>query len=365
MDLIYCYPWRIDPPAFVGKKIFEYLNIKKDKLPFEEIKVVTAPDFRSEVHRKFEDVELLNHKDLNNALSDSIVHVPVSPLVFPNIKFLLHVLAILKRRDIILNYHGDFYYGLRYVLNYGLFPALKLLPTYSSNKYLLKSATKLVVNSYFMSNLVRSKYDLENDVVIPNGIDSSWFDKSEKDLDLQGDPTILYHGRLSPEKGVDILIKGLSKVYQINPKMKLYIIGSGPQEEELKRLARDLGVSTRVEFLGIIHDLKSYLNAADVAIYPSVYEPFSLAVLEALSSLNGPVYYSNLAGIHDFVLRDGFNLKSFNPTVENVSSILMDVANGKYDKKIKHEQKAFAQRYEWNKVIDRYIKLYSSMIENY
>jgi len=97
-------------------------------------------------------------------------------------------------------------------------------------------------------------------------------------------------------------------------------------------------------------------------IYPSAYESFSLSILEAFSSASGPVYFSKLAGIYDFVVRDGYNLNAFEPTVENISRIFQDIINENYDKKIAVKQKEFARKYTWDKVITRYIEVYRDII---
>jgi len=100
----------------------------------------------------------------------------------------------------------------------------------------------------------------------------------------------------------------------------------------------------------------------DVAIYPSIYEPFSLAILEAFSSVNGPVYYSSHAGINDSVIRAGYSFNVFEPNVENITRIIKDIIEGNCDKEISRKQKEFARRYTHDNVVDHYIKIYNSMI---
>jgi len=218
-----------------------------------------------------------------------------------------------------------------------------------------------------MSNLVRSKYGVKNNVVIPNAIDDFWFDESNKtNIELDGDPAFFYHGRLAPEKGVDLLIKGFAKAISKDSKAKLYISGDGPQRKQLEKMCVEFGVQKRVIFLGYIDldQLKSYLSSVDAAIYPSIYEPFSLAILEAFSSVNGPVYYSSFAGIHDFVKRDGYDLNVFDPTIDNLTKIIKDIIEGNHDTQIAKQQKEFARRFTWDKIIDQYIRVYDNVLKN-
>lgn len=361
MDLIYYYPRRADAPSNVARNVFKYLMKREKELPFENIKLFTSPKYVEWVQRQFDNFKVITYKDLNRESKNCMIHIPVSPLIYPNSKFLLHLFAIFKRRKLILQEHGDARTEIRikWKTNLNVF----YVPAYIFQPYLLKSADRLIVHSYRISNLARSKYGVKNIVVIPNGIEDFWFDESDKtNIELDGDPNLFYHGRLSSEKGVDSLIKGFAKTIKGHPKMKLYISGVGPQQRQLERLTMELGIEKNVVFLGFVKQLKTYLEVVDGAIYPSRYEPFSLAILEAFSSMNGPVYYSNLAGINDFVVRDGYNLNAFDPTVENISKIIKEIIEGNYDVQVVRQQKEFARQYVWHRVIDQYIKLYNNFV---
>ena len=89
---------------------------------------------------------------------------------------------------------------------------------------------------------------------------------------------------------------------------------------------------------------------------------FSLAILEAFSSVNGPVYYSSHAGINDAVIRAGYSFNVFEPNVENITKIIKDIIEGNYGKKRSKKQKEFARRYTHNNIANLYIKIYDSMI---
>ena len=92
----------------------------------------------------------------------------------------------------------------------------------------------------------------------------------------------------------------------------------------MKSIVEEEGIINNVKFLGKIthNQIKMYLLSADLAIYPSRYEAFSLAILEAFATLNGIVFYSNKAGINDFVDNMNFELRSFEPTVDEIANII-------------------------------------------
>lgn len=109
---------------------------------------------------------------------------------------------------------------------------------------------------------------------------------------------LLYFGRLSQEKGVDVLLKALTKT-----KESLDIVGSGPEEMELKKLTEKLNLSNRVSFLGRKDplDLKKIISSAKAVIIPSVWlENMPLALLESLS-LDKIVIASNCGGIKEII----------------------------------------------------------------
>ena len=89
--------------------------------------------------------------------------------------------------------------------------------------------------------------------------------------------------RLNSQKGIDILIKAWNKVVQMENNLKLIILGSGPQELELKRLSESLKLADSVEFRGAVHDVEKYLRDADLFVLPSRAEGLSNSLLEAMS----------------------------------------------------------------------------------
>lgn len=364
MDLIYYYSSGIEAPDTVAKGVLKCLLKREKELPFDKIKLFVPIRDLEEMKEQFGDMEIITLNNLNRASKNCLIHIPVGPLIFPNSKFLLHLFAVFKRRKLILQEHGDTRTEMQIKWKYMHHLNIFYIPTYIFYPLLLKSADKLIVNSYWVSNLARSKYGIKNDVVIPNAIDDFWFDESNKtNIELDGEPTLFYHGRLSPEKGVDLLIEGFAKAIGDHSEAKLFILGDGLQRKQLEKLCVELGIKKNVIFLGYtdFDQLKSYLSGIDAAIYPSIYEPFSLAILEAFSSVNGPVYYSSLAGIHDFVIRNGYALNVFDPTIENISKIIKEIIGGRYDTRVAKQQKEFARRYTWDKVFDDYIKLYNSV----
>jgi len=103
----------------------------------------------------------------------------------------------------------------------------------------------------------------------------------------QGEILFLCAGRLAPIKAYDVALKAVAKVLPQHPDHKpvLLIAGDGPQRQELQELAINLGISRQIHFLGWTQpqEMNQLFYAADAFIQPSEFEPFGVAVLEAMS----------------------------------------------------------------------------------
>lgn len=97
-------------------------------------------------------------------------------------------------------------------------------------------------------------------------------------------PTLISVGRLIPSKGHDLLIRMLPEVIRRWPHARLQIVGDGPQLAELRRLACEVGVDDHVHLLGIRNDVPQLLQQADVFVYASWIEGFTLVVAEATAA---------------------------------------------------------------------------------
>ena len=127
----------------------------------------------------------------------------------------------------------------------------------------------------------------------------------------------IFIGRLSPEKGINQLIQ----VWKNFPDQKLKIIGSGPLENELKKLVRDYQLDN-VEFVGAvkIEEVLKLLSYAQFLILPTqVYETFGRVIIEAYSC-GKPVLASQIGAIEELIL-DGKTGLLFDPTnLEDITS---------------------------------------------
>jgi glycosyltransferase involved in cell wall biosynthesis len=146
--------------------------------------------------------------------------------------------------------------------------------------YLLKNMDCLIT----VSETGRKEYEAlglsENKIRnIPNGVRIPKTQKTQYDTMIN----VLASARLSREKGMDILLKAWTRITKQIHDVKLFILGEGPLQSDLKTLSSTLGLNRSVFFGGAVQDIEVYLREADVFVLPSRTEGLSNALLEAMS----------------------------------------------------------------------------------
>jgi GalNAc-alpha-(1->4)-GalNAc-alpha-(1->3)-diNAcBac-PP-undecaprenol alpha-1,4-N-acetyl-D-galactosaminyltransferase len=96
-------------------------------------------------------------------------------------------------------------------------------------------------------------------------------------------PTFLAVTRLVPQKAIDVLLKAAALAFVQLPEWRLAIVGDGPLREEMHLLSGDLGIASRVDWLGYQDDPVPYLKAAKFFVLTSRFEGSPNALLEAMA----------------------------------------------------------------------------------
>lgn len=123
---------------------------------------------------------------------------------------------------------------------------------------------------------------------------------------LTGAPLVGYAGRLSPEKGVGMLLRAFARARATVPDARLEIAGRGPEGESLRRAAADLGLGDAVELLGHLprRDLERRFERIWVQAVPSLWEePFGNTATEAQA--RGTAVFASRAGAFTETVEDG------------------------------------------------------------
>ena len=124
-------------------------------------------------------------------------------------------------------------------------------------------------------------------------------------------PMVLFCGRLSTQKGPDILMDAVPGILANRADAVVVFVGKGEMREDLERRAHEMNVGHAVRFVGSKSgvELADFFRAADVVVVPSRNEPFGIVVLEAWACAK-PVVVSNCGGPGEFVRHedDGFHV---------------------------------------------------------
>ena len=139
--------------------------------------------------------------------------------------------------------------------------------------------------------------------VVPNGIEVLRFAAPRPAHAGRGAIQLLCVGRLAEQKGLDVMLQALPAVRSAMGPTTLRILGEGHERGRLERLAAELGVASDVRFEGLVSDVRPYLSAAEVFVFPSRYEGHPHALLEAMAA-GVPVVGTAVQGTIE-VIRDG------------------------------------------------------------
>jgi glycosyltransferase involved in cell wall biosynthesis len=221
-----------------------------------------------------------------------------------------------KNTNLLLSYPSVVtFHSTEWGRNGGVFRKTKLFREISGReKYASEAADRLTSVSKTMKDELKMLYKIPDSKidVVPNGIVSKKF---ERDVDVEEikrkynisslEPMILFIGRLTRQKGPDLLIGAMPKVLKNNPTAKLVVVGGGVMEKRLKIMAKKLNLENSIEFIGYApqDEYLDLLNSCDMVCIPSRNEPFGLVLLEAWSA-GRPVVASDVGGL-------GENIENF------------------------------------------------------
>ncbi|MGH2364944.1 MAG: glycosyltransferase family 4 protein [Chloroflexota bacterium] len=175
---------------------------------------------------------------------------------------------------------------------------------------LAAGASAIIACSRFMAGHIEQVFAAPADriTVIPNGVQ---LPPAAQDFDalafrrryaLDHERIALYVGRLVAEKGIDVLLGAVPKTLEVLPEAKFVIVGSGPALAHARAFAASQDWADKVFFTGFVADAErdGLYRVADVALFPSLYEPFGIVALEAMS-FRVPVVAAESGGLAEVV----------------------------------------------------------------
>jgi glycosyltransferase involved in cell wall biosynthesis len=243
---------------------------------------------------------------------------------------------------------------------------------------LVREAWRVIVCTEFMRREVREALLSPDDKmdILYNGVQAEKFDfdfpESERPVfrsqfALPYEKIVLFVGRGVPEKGAQVLIASLPIVRQSYAAVKLVIAGGGTKDH-LKAQAAALGVGAQTLFTGFIPDdtLLRLYKVADVACFPSLYEPFGIVALEAMAART-PLVVSNAGGLPEVVEAEvtGTVTEANNPSslAWGITRLLQDpnLAKNRADAAFQRVQTV----YNWDRIAEQTQGVFQRVLQEY
>jgi len=258
----------------------------------------------------------------------------------------------------------------------------QLFVAYIHSLYSLHISGMVISISEEVTRRLKREYILNGEKIrtIPNGIDVNVFKKTKennhirKKYDLAGKKVILFVGRVEEEKGAGVLLHALHMldsqvVGSKSIKQKdvvLLVVGSGSYLDELKDIAKNLGLANII-FVGSVdnNELVDYYNAADIFVMPTLcVEGLPLTLLEAMSCETA-VVASDIGGIRDVIdSKNGILVKP-----GDVKALSMAIAKALDEKKNKSlgkaARKTVLEKYSSDRMVDKTIKVFEESVAGY
>ena len=246
-----------------------------------------------------------------------------------------------------------------------------------------KDSDKIITVSHAMKNELKSM-GLQNEKieVCYNGVDADKYDPKKVDPEKisnlkrfygvnEDEYLLLYLGRLVPVKGVDRLIMAMSRVVKELPKTKLLVIGVGAMEQYLRALIHRFNLQNNVKICPRFlteEEKMVYYASCDLAVFPSLYEPFGIVALEAMS-MGKPVVVGarGVSGMKEIVVPEGPTQCGFytNPhDLNNLAETIIEaLKNPENLEKIGRNGRERAKKlFSWDNTVNKTLKIYESLL---
>lgn len=175
------------------------------------------------------------------------------------------------------------------------------------------------------------------------------------------DPVIGAVTRFHPVKGIRYLVDAFARLSRQYPRVRLILVGQGPEEERLHRQVRELGVEDRVIFAGFQRDVQRFVKLFSVSVVPSLEEGFGLVALESLA-LGVPVVASRLGGLPDVVAHEQTGLLVEPADPDAIAAAIARILSDRdLHRRMSEAGPAAAQRYSLDGYAGRLTEIYQEL----
>lgn len=266
------------------------------------------------------------------------------------------------KKPVVMTFHGTF------IGNYGAFypfPISKIFDIVSRGLMLGANCDKYIVvdDGTHAERVLEGKVPRSKMRKHYHAVDCEKF--KPKKIRKKG-KIITFIGRLDPFKGIEIFIKSIPDICRRYDNVKFLLVGDGPLRAELEALVENLGIKTKVKFIGSVPHSKIpyYINLSDCLVFPDVRafenrDYFNLAMSEAMAC--GALYLSSSYPRKEWKCKTWIPIEK--PEPSEISTKLLKVlqAPKQYDKIRKNARKVALEYFNWAKVVKLYYNEFLSL----
>lgn len=252
-----------------------------------------------------------------------------------------------------------------FILHGGLFNESKNIIGRKLIQLQIASFKKIIAISSY-SEEIATQIGVKDDkiIIINNGVELSKY-ANLSCLDLHGNSKLLYVGRLAQVKGVDVLIKAFKIVHEQLPDSQLYLVGDGPEKDNLVALTKELKLDKHVTFAGYIppsDELYRYYATCQVLILPSYIENFPITLLEAMN-FKIPVIATKIkGGVTELIKHEvnGLLVESGNSIELAMSIVKLMHSDEMQEKFTKYNHSLIQTKYTWEIIGNKYLDMFEN-----
>jgi glycosyltransferase involved in cell wall biosynthesis len=223
----------------------------------------------------------------------------------------------------------------------------------------------IAVSPALVSQVAASGVKLDKISVIYNGCEDmikyspKFCNENERSM------TVLYHGRVTKEKGLDCAVKAIRILSDNNVDVRLTIVGDGEYKRELEAYSEALDVRNNIKFLPYIEDIKECINTSDVILNASLFaEGTSNSVIEGMSAKRA-VILSDVEGNVCLSSNGKYGVLFNKGDAQDLSRAIMQIYENKseYKKMSDAARMGYEEHYTLKRMTDEYEKVWEREYE--
>jgi glycosyltransferase involved in cell wall biosynthesis len=335
---VYCMKW------WAGKDTFEKEGVKYHAISaYYPLYHNERRSIKQAVIFALNCFKLIN-KDFDIMDVDHIPHL---------VLFTTKIVCVLRRKTMVVTWHEV--WGKKYWKKYLGFCMGTV--AYIIEKLSSKFPNRIVsVSDHTTNDLVNILNVKKTIFTVPNGIDYDFIQKSMESVEKSD---IIFAGRLLANKNVDVLLHAIEILKKKGITLKTFIIGDGPEMDNLKNISKKLGLNNEVKFFGFLPqhtDVYGLMKSSKIFVLPSTREGFGIVVIEANAAGLPVITINNEQNAAKDLIIDNKNGRVCLLDAELLAESIKTQLNSVQDKKFYIK---YSEKYDWNKIFSIIQKVYN------